>query len=133
MGTPYLEEANLGVLRRVGRGERILDVGCGRGKLGESMRARDNLVHGIEIDADAAAVAKGRLDFVQQGDVCDTKRLEEPIASGGYDSIVFADVLEHLVDPLSILKAAKRLMKPGGRVIVSVPNVASWAMRLRLL
>jgi SAM-dependent methyltransferase len=133
MSTPYLEEANLGVLRHVGAGERILDVGAGRGKLGEAMRARGNVVHGIELDADAARVAGARLDFVHCGDATRTGALPEPIAAGGYDRVVFADVLEHVLDPEALLLAARPLVKPGGEVVVSLPNVATWTMRLRLV
>jgi 2-polyprenyl-3-methyl-5-hydroxy-6-metoxy-1,4-benzoquinol methylase len=131
MSTPYLEEANLGVLRHVGTGERILDVGAGRGKLGEAMRARGNVVHGIELDADAARAAGGRLDFVHHGDA--TAELPPTIATGGYDRVVLADVLEHVVSPRALLLAARPLLRPGGEVVVSLPNVATWTMRLRLL
>jgi predicted TPR repeat methyltransferase len=133
MSTPYLEEANLGVLRHVGARERILDVGAGRGKLGEAMRARGNVVHGIELDADAARVAGARLDFVHCGDATRTAELPETIAAGGYDRVVFADVLEHVLDPSTLLLAARPLLRPGGEVLVSLPNVATWTMRLRLL
>ena len=133
MSTPYLEEANLGVLRHVRSGLRILDVGAGRGKLGEAMRARGNVVHGVEVDADAAAVARTRLDFVHCGDATRAADLPSPIAAGGYDMVVFADVLEHVIDPRSLLLAARPLLRTGGVVIVSLPNVATWTMRLRLL
>ena len=133
MSTPYLEEANLGVLRHVGTRERILDVGAGRGKLGEVMRARGNVVHGIELDADAARVAGTRLDFVHCGDATRTAELPATIVAGGYDRVVFADVLEHVLAPRPLLLAARPLLRPGGEVVVSLPNVATWTMRLRLL
>jgi SAM-dependent methyltransferase len=130
--TPYLEEANLGVLRQVASGERILDVGCGRGRLGQEMRARGNVVHGIELDSEAAEVAATRLELVHCGDATDRESLPEPIRSGSYDAIVFADVLEQVVarSPGSVHAAA--LAAPG-RIIVSLPNVASWPVRLGLL
>lgn len=133
MSTPYLEEANLGVLRHVGHGERILDVGAGRGRLGETMRARGNLVHAIELDAAAAEAARGRVDFVHCGDATRIAELPPPIAAGAYDRVVFADVLEHVLDPQALLFAARGLLRPGGEVVVSLPNVATWTMRLRLL
>lgn len=133
MSTPYLEEANLGVLRHIGRGERILDIGAGRGRLGETMRSRGNVVHAIELDPDAAEIARSRLDFVYCGDATCIAELPPPIAAGGYDRVVFADVLEHVLDPGALLSAARTLVRPGGEVVVSLPNVATWTMRLRLL
>ena len=131
--TPYLEEANLGVLRQVATGERILDVGCGRGRLGQEMRARGNVVHGIELDREAAEVAATRLELVHCGDATDRESLPEPIRSGGYDAIVFADVLEHVIDPLRLVRSMRPLLRPDGRIIVSLPNVASWPVRLGLM
>ena len=122
MSTPYLEEANLGVLRHVGRGERILDIGAGRGRLGEVMRDRGNVVHAIELDADAAEVARPRLDFVYCGDATRTAELPSPIAAGGYDRVVYADVVEHVLEPHTLLSAARPLLRPGGEVVVSLPQ-----------
>jgi 2-polyprenyl-3-methyl-5-hydroxy-6-metoxy-1,4-benzoquinol methylase len=131
--TPYQEEANLGVLRHVHGSDRILDIGCGRGRLGMEMKKRGNTVHGVEIDPDAAEVARSRLDFVFCGDATDHDALPSEIRQGNYDCIVFADVLEHVPDPERLLSASHRLLEPHGRIIVSLPNVAVWTMRLRLL
>jgi 2-polyprenyl-3-methyl-5-hydroxy-6-metoxy-1,4-benzoquinol methylase len=131
--TPYLEEANLGVLRQIATGEKILDVGCGRGRLGQEMRSRGNVVHGIELDEQAAHAAAERLDFVYRGDATDRASLPAPIKDGGYDAIVFADVLEHVPNPLDLLRSMRPLLKREGRVVVSLPNVASWPVRFGLL
>jgi SAM-dependent methyltransferase len=50
-----------------------------------------------------------------------------------FDVIVFADVLEHFVEPLEVLTMAKRRLKPGGRIVISIPNVAHLTVRLQLL
>lgn len=133
MATPYLDEQNLGILRHVRSGERILDVGCGRGRLGEEMRARGNVVHGIELDPDAAATAQGRLDFAHCGDATVLDQLPDEIRAGGYDTLVLADVLEHLINPEDFLRGVTPLLREGGRLLISLPNVASWPTRLRLL
>jgi 2-polyprenyl-3-methyl-5-hydroxy-6-metoxy-1,4-benzoquinol methylase len=52
---------------------------------------------------------------------------------GTFDAIVFGDVLEHLADPACVLTLARRCLSPGGVIIVSVPNIAHWTVRLRLL
>lgn len=50
-----------------------------------------------------------------------------------YDYVIFADVLEHLVDPWQVLRVIGELLAPEGRVFVSLPNVAHWTIRFRLL
>jgi len=50
-----------------------------------------------------------------------------------FDGVVFKDVLEHVADPAALLRDARSLLRPGGRVIASIPNVAHWTVRLRLL
>jgi len=56
-----------------------------------------------------------------------------PFAVASFDVVVCADILEHLPDPLVALSSAARLVRPGGAVVISVPNVANWQARLRLL
>jgi SAM-dependent methyltransferase len=50
-----------------------------------------------------------------------------------FERIVFADLLEHLPDPIPVLAGYRRLLAPGGRLLVSLPNVAAWTVRLELL
>ena len=52
---------------------------------------------------------------------------------GKFDCVLFADVLEHLVDPHDMLSKVKSSLTPDGRVLASIPNVAHWSVRLRLL
>lgn len=132
MSRPYREEANLAVLRCVGRGQRVLDIGCGRGRLGAEVRALGNTVHGIELDADSAAIAATRLDLVHCGDARDRAHLPEGIREGKYDLVLLCDVLEHLAQPEELLRAVRGYLREGGRVIVSLPNVAAWPIRLQL-
>jgi 2-polyprenyl-3-methyl-5-hydroxy-6-metoxy-1,4-benzoquinol methylase len=135
MATPYLEEVNLAVMRLIGREGLILDVGCGTGINGHSLRALGNRVHGIEIDPDAARVARGRLDLVHCGDATRFADLPPEIREARYDVILLADVLEHLVDPEGFLVAVtgSPLVSERTRLVVSLPNVAVWSMRLGLL
>jgi 2-polyprenyl-3-methyl-5-hydroxy-6-metoxy-1,4-benzoquinol methylase len=98
---------------------RVLDVGCGTGATGELLRARgpERLV-GVEISPDAAEVARRTFDEVRTGSA------EEVLAEldGQFDTILCYDVLEHLVDPWSVLAQLARLSPPGGRLHVSTPN-----------
>jgi 2-polyprenyl-3-methyl-5-hydroxy-6-metoxy-1,4-benzoquinol methylase len=80
-------------------------------------------VTGIESDSRAACVAAGRLDRVLTADALEG--LEALGREGArFDAFLFADVLEHLEDPVRALWLARRLAEPGARLIASVPNVA---------
>ena len=100
---------------------RVLDIGCGAGRLGEAIKQRQQAsVCGIELDARAAEAARQRLDHVWAGDV---ERLDIQIAPGSFDAIVCADVLEHLREPGRLLEQAREWLTPDGRLIASIPNV----------
>ncbi len=99
---------------------RVLDVGCGEGHFGQSVKVRGAEVWGIELEAAAADRARTRLDRVLTGDVAKTL---PTLPAAQFDCIVFNDVLEHLVDPDSALLAAKRLLTPNGVIVCSLPNV----------
>ena len=100
---------------------RVVDVGCGAGALGRALKAeRPELqVRGVEIVAEQAARARSVLDDAVVGSA------EQPMPSGwpAPDCVIFADVLEHLVDPWSVLKHWRRALAPGGALVVSIPNV----------
>ena len=100
---------------------RVLDIGCGAGRLGEAIKRRQQAnVSGIEFDARAAAAARQRLDQVWAGDV---EQLDLQIPPGSFDAIVCADVLEHLREPAQLLKRAREWLSPDGHLIASIPNV----------
>jgi SAM-dependent methyltransferase len=103
---------------------RALDVGCGRGDLGVQLRARGWSVDGVEPSAGACAVARRRGIDARQG-VLGTVAL----SPASYDAVVFVHCLEHVVDPRADLAEAHRLLRPGGRVIVTLPNWDSWQRR----
>ncbi len=104
--------------------ERFLDVGCARGRLGEEIKKRrpGAVVHGIELDPGAAEQAAKRLDRVFRIDLeRELAGLEET-----YDCIACGDVLEHLVDPWTVLRALTQRLAPGGHVVASLPNLRLW-------
>jgi 2-polyprenyl-3-methyl-5-hydroxy-6-metoxy-1,4-benzoquinol methylase len=98
---------------------RVLDVGCGAGEVGRLLRAEGaEWVAGIEVVESAAERAQAVLDEVAVGPVEETL----PTLSGPWDTICCYDVLEHLVDPASVLEALREAAAPGARLHVSVPN-----------
>lgn len=111
--------------------QRVLDVGCGPGLSGDAIRgAGVNEVWGIERDPALAAVAEERLDRVLCSDL-DHGALED-LPAGFFDGVIYADVLEHLVDPWSVLGAHRRLVKSDGFIVVSLPNVRHYRVLLEL-
>jgi SAM-dependent methyltransferase len=109
---------------------RALDIGCGEGYLGETLMRRGyGEVWGVEPEPTVAHRAKGRLSGVTVGPFPETA----PDQMEPFDLIVFADSLEHIVDPWDALCRAKELLAPGGLLLVSIPNVSHYSVVLELL
>jgi 2-polyprenyl-3-methyl-5-hydroxy-6-metoxy-1,4-benzoquinol methylase len=99
----------------------VLDVGCGNGVLGEYLKKNGvERVCGIEIVEKAAKNALSILDEVLTGNI---ESLDLPFDLESFDCVVCADVLEHLVDPWNVICKLKKLVKPGGCIVASIPNV----------
>jgi 2-polyprenyl-3-methyl-5-hydroxy-6-metoxy-1,4-benzoquinol methylase len=113
------------------RDARILDVGTASGYIGRELRhlGFTNLV-GVDRDVDCAAVARSNYHEFIVRDV-EQQPLGDEI--GDFDVVICADVLEHIVDPLTQLRHLARRLKPAGMAVVSLPNVANWTVRLTLL
>jgi 2-polyprenyl-3-methyl-5-hydroxy-6-metoxy-1,4-benzoquinol methylase len=133
---PYFEIANPeipAILSSLPRGLRVLDVGCGSGVHGEELaRTYGHVVTGVDLSAPSVAKATSRLASAYVADV--TVPEEYPFArSQSFDVILFSDLLEHLGDPESVLRRHLSLLSPGGHILLSIPNVAIWNVRLGLL
>jgi SAM-dependent methyltransferase len=109
---------------------RVLDVGCGCGQLGRLLRQRGHKVTGIELVPEMAEEARHWLDRVE---VLDVETVAWPFAPGSFDALVFADLLEHLVDPWRVLRQAVGLLAPGGVVVASIPNLQNLDVLWRLV
>ena len=119
-----LRRAPLGELRGVTPG-RVLDVGSGRGDLGVVLRARGWQIIGLEPSPEAAAEAESRGVPIVVGTLITARdALGDP-----FDAVVFQHSLEHMTEPLDELRVAPALLRPGGLVLVSVPNFGSWQAR----
>lgn len=105
---------------------RVLDVGCGRGHILAFLASRGWDVHGVELNESAARHARDSLGL--------------DVSIGGFDAVQFPPehfdvvilwhVLEHLSDVRTTLDGVLRIVKPGGLVVIAVPNIASWQARL---
>jgi len=102
--------------------QRILELGCSTGALGEAIKRRQPAhVVGVELDPAYAAVAGDRLDRVVVSDA--SAYVAERPPEAPFDCLICADVLEHLVDPWSVFSAAASWLRTGGTAVVSLPNV----------
>lgn len=111
--------------RNVGlRGKRVLDVGCGGGILSESMAARGANVTGIDLSDKALGVA--RLHLYESGQQVEyVHAAAEDFAAahpGAFDVVTCLELLEHVPDPASTVKACADLLKPGGTAFFSTIN-----------
>jgi O-antigen biosynthesis protein len=129
----YYENERRDVARLVpGYARRILDVGCGSGKLGSLLKVEHPHCHvtGVEINTAVAAEAGAVLDAVVVGDI---QHMPLPFASGSFDCIIFADVLEHTLDPAAILRTVRPLLAPQGVIVCSIPNMRHYTVILQLI
>jgi 2-polyprenyl-3-methyl-5-hydroxy-6-metoxy-1,4-benzoquinol methylase len=111
-------------------GGRVLDVGCSAGYLAERMAARGGAVVGVELNPAAAERARSHCEEVL---VADVEAIELPFEPGSFDTIVCADLIEHLRDPQAFLGRIRPLLRDEGRLVLTTPNVANWSIRLQLL
>lgn len=110
----------------------ILELGCGNGATGALALEQGKCATyvGIEMFEPAALEARQMLSSVHIGNI-DT--LDLPYAPGSFDALICSEVLEHLVDPEAALRKLVVLLKPGGLVYASSPNIAHWRIVLDLI
>lgn len=102
----------------------ILDVGCSNGALGRSLMTAQpgRSVCGIEFDTAFAREAADHFDHVVNADL-NLLNWDEALDGRSFDCIIFADVLEHLIEPKRCLVQARRHLRAGGCMVVSLPNI----------
>jgi len=125
-GYPYPFHERREVVGLVPPADRLLDVGCGRGGFGYAVReaaVRVRELWGIEPSPDAAAEAQRHFDRVITG----MYPGDLPEDTGKFDVVVFNDVLEHMVDPWSVLEHTREsVLAESGTVLASLPNIRFW-------
>lgn len=127
----YHEDVNDGLLRLWGKrtGLRVLDVGCGFATTSARIQKLGNDVTGIDASPEIVSVARQRLGRVVHANLEDFETVAAELGAVTFDALIFADVLEHLVWPVSTFRRYLRFLRDGGTVIVSLPNVGLWSVR----
>ena len=114
----------------------VLDIGCATGSLAKQLYEQKNcVVYGMEQNKKSVAICKKRKIF-EEIHLFDINLLDEssfPQYRSKFDYIVCADVLEHLLFPSNILSLLQNFLKPSGKIIISLPNVAHASIKSNLL
>ena len=106
-------------------GGKLLDVGCGSGERLEKMRRLGWTVSGIDFDAEAVRVARDRGLDVSCGTIPGTWFPTE-----AFDAVTMNHVIEHVPHPIELLEECNRILKPGGKVVLTTPNSSCWGHKL---
>ncbi|WP_327356223.1 class I SAM-dependent methyltransferase [Streptomyces sp. NBC_01304] len=110
----------------------VLDIGCGDGTAARAAAPllAGHRVIGVDWSQDALKRAQSHMSYVVRGELSDGGL---PLADASADAVLFSEVIEHLVDPDSALDELRRILKPGGHLMLSTPNLAAWYNRALLL
>jgi 2-polyprenyl-3-methyl-5-hydroxy-6-metoxy-1,4-benzoquinol methylase len=114
--------ARLAPLRRTGR---FLDVGCGGGFLVETARDLGWTAEGTEVSLAAAEFGRGRGVTIHAGVLSDAK-----LPAGAFDVVTMMEVIEHVPDPVALLRECADLLRPGGALYLTTPNWSSLSRRI---
>ncbi|MGH7323066.1 MAG: class I SAM-dependent methyltransferase [Candidatus Rokuibacteriota bacterium] len=121
------EMAGLSVMLLDGRRRgRLLDVGCGNGQFVAAMRTLGWDARGIDVDEGGLAVARQHFGVpVTQGTLAEAR-----FPAHSFDAVTLHHVIEHVPDPVDVLRECGRILQPGGRIVVVTPNIESLGHRL---
>lgn len=128
----YTNSGNAAVLDLIEDSDRrILDIGCGAGNTGQ-------LIHACYPNVSVDGVTCSQIEYEQASvnlDCCfylDVERDSLAQIGKDYDLLLFSHVLEHLIDPVAVIQRLLPCLKPRGKIIIAVPNVANWRERWKL-
>ncbi len=102
------------------RGKRLLDVGCGNGTLVEIAEDKFDVIHGCDISETALYEAKGRC---MMATCVDLNAETLPYRDDSFDCVTCLEAVEHVMDPLHLLKGIYRVLRPKGQLVLTTPNV----------
>ena len=122
-----IEVVGMGILHLdASKKGKLLDVGCGTGQFLFSMQTLGWEVQGIEVDEQAASIAREEYKL----NVSIGALREENFPEKAFDIITLSHVIEHVLDPIELLSECRRILKPSGKLILTTPNMESLGHRL---
>ncbi|MFJ7746490.1 class I SAM-dependent methyltransferase [Peribacillus sp. NPDC097295] len=121
----YYQGINNTLLRMIPTNvKQVLDIGCAEGNLGAAVKAETGAyVAGIELFSSAGEIALTKLDEVVIENIETVNLADLALSRKSFDSIIFGDVLEHLINPSQVLTKVKPLLSNTGCVLASIPNI----------
>ena len=128
--SPAREEKIIELIKEPLKNKKILDIGCSGGEFGVYLRKRGAHVTGVDISSKFINEAKKNLDKAHKVDLNDGKL---PFKNNQFDLVIASEVLEHLFRPNRIIKESKRVIKKGGKIVFSTPNLLYWGNRINFL
>jgi 2-polyprenyl-3-methyl-5-hydroxy-6-metoxy-1,4-benzoquinol methylase len=128
-GGYYKEKINF-ILSSIGTGKRVLDVGCNDGFIGSLILKNHNEVHGVDFVVKNLILANKRGVKAKFFDITANRF---PYKRNYFDVIFLGDVIEHVFDTDMLLQNCYDIIKPGGLLLLTTPNVASLGRRMMLL
>jgi 2-polyprenyl-3-methyl-5-hydroxy-6-metoxy-1,4-benzoquinol methylase len=124
--TRFFRRRRVGVIRRLTKPGAVLDVGCGRGFTLRFLADAGYRATGVELSTQAAAHARDALGLdIRTGDF-----LSQAFEPDQFEVVIFWHSLEHIADPLAAIERAREILKPGGLLVVAVPNFKSIQARI---
>ena len=126
-----LSETHKYIVSQVPGGSTVLELGPATGYMTRELTARACIVDAIERHPADAEIARQYCRSMVVGSLEDPSVFER--LNGPYDVVIAADVLEHLTNPERVLRMVGMRVRPSGFVLISLPNIAHWRMRLSLL
>jgi 2-polyprenyl-3-methyl-5-hydroxy-6-metoxy-1,4-benzoquinol methylase len=130
----YSNQGNPPLIDLLGKGcNRLLDIGCGAGDNAALVKSRytECEIFGITHSAAEAELARRHMTRCWVFNI--ESELPDELAYQPFDVLIFSHVLEHFRDPAVVLARFSRLLRSGGQVLIAVPNVLSWRMRIQFL
>ena len=109
--------------------KKVLDIGCGNGRLGQELKKCGAIVHGCDISESALEKAKKVLDKAVYLDV---ESIDWAEIDNDYDLIIVSELIEHLFRPSVFLDKIKKYLTSDGELIITTPNFLMWTLRLRM-
>jgi GT2 family glycosyltransferase/glycosyltransferase involved in cell wall biosynthesis/2-polyprenyl-3-methyl-5-hydroxy-6-metoxy-1,4-benzoquinol methylase len=120
------------MIELTGTGKTVLEIGTSTGYMSRVLKDRGNTVVGVEVDPEAAASARPHCDRLLNADI-ESLLLGDELEESFFDVVILGDVLEHLKWPDRVIAQLKSHLRPGGYLVVSMPNVAHGDVILNLL
>ncbi len=118
------------IYEQIPHGSRVLEIGCADGRLANILTIKKKCkVYCVEKDVAMSCIAKGKCEKMHNVDI---EKTPLPFDERYFDCIVMGNVLEHMVDPVKVLKELKRYLSDEGFLIYSVPNIVNWHSRFTI-